>query len=127
MFGQPSFTVPHAGQARAGAHNAMTTACIVPRASLTPLSSPQSSAVESALFIHQDALCPPSSLSSASYPPDPEKAMAPHSSTLAWKIPWMEEPGGLPSMGSHSHNSGRVEWVEAVQWVEAGGQVTDPH
>ena len=24
-----------------------------------------------------------------------EKAMAPHSSTLAWKIPWMEEPGGL--------------------------------
>ena len=30
-----------------------------------------------------------------------EKAMAPHSSTLAWKIPWMEEPGGLPSMGSH--------------------------
>ena len=29
-----------------------------------------------------------------------EKAMAPHSSTLAWKIPWMEEPGGLRSMGS---------------------------
>ena len=28
-----------------------------------------------------------------------EKAMAPHSSTLAWKIPWMEEPGGLQSMG----------------------------
>ena len=27
--------------------------------------------------------------------------MAPHSSTLAWKIPWIEEPGGLPSMGSH--------------------------
>ena len=26
--------------------------------------------------------------------------MAPHSSTVAWKIPWMEEPGGLPSMGS---------------------------
>ena len=33
-------------------------------------------------------------------PPFPEKAMAPHSSTLAWKIPWMEEPGRLPSMGS---------------------------
>ena len=30
-----------------------------------------------------------------------EKAMVPHSSTLAWKIPWTEEPGGLPSMGSH--------------------------
>ena len=29
----------------------------------------------------------------------PEKAMAPHSSTFAWKIPWMEEPGGLQSMG----------------------------
>ena len=29
-----------------------------------------------------------------------EKAVAPHSSTLAWKIPWMEEPGSLQSMGS---------------------------
>ena len=29
-----------------------------------------------------------------------EKAMAPHSSTLAWKIPWMEEPGRLQFMGS---------------------------
>ena len=29
-----------------------------------------------------------------------EKAMALHSSTLAWKIPWMEEPGRLQSMGS---------------------------
>ena len=29
-----------------------------------------------------------------------EKAMAPHSSTLAWKIPWAEEPGRLQSMGS---------------------------
>ena len=29
-----------------------------------------------------------------------EKTMAAHSSTLAWKIPWMEEPGGLQSMGS---------------------------
>ena len=36
---------------------------------------------------------PPYSISS-------EKAMAPHSSTLAWKIPWMEEPGRLQSMGS---------------------------
>ena len=31
-----------------------------------------------------------------------EKEMAAHSSTLAWKIPWMEEPGGLQSMGSQS-------------------------
>ena len=29
-----------------------------------------------------------------------EKAMAPHSSTSAWKIPWTEEPGGLQSMRS---------------------------
>ena len=29
-----------------------------------------------------------------------EKEMAPHSSTLAWKIPWTEEPGGLQSMRS---------------------------
>ena len=30
-----------------------------------------------------------------------EKEMATHSSVLAWRIPWTEEPGGLPSMGSH--------------------------
>ena len=30
----------------------------------------------------------------------PEKAMAPHSSTLAWQIPWTEKPGRLQSMGS---------------------------
>ena len=29
-----------------------------------------------------------------------EKEMATHSSTLAWRIPWMEEPRGLQSMGS---------------------------
>ena len=35
-----------------------------------------------------------------------EKAMATHSSILAWKIPWMEEPGRLQSMGSQriGHN-----------------------
>ena len=31
----------------------------------------------------------------------PEKEMAAHSSILAWRIPWTEEPGGLLSMGSH--------------------------
>ena len=35
--------------------------------------------------------------------------MAPHSSTLAWKIPWMEEPGRLQSMGSLELD--RTEWV----------------
>ena len=41
-------------------------------------------------------------LSSSSKPADTllEKAMAPHSSTLAWKIPWAEEPDRLQSMGS---------------------------
>ena len=37
-----------------------------------------------------------------------EKAMAPHSSTLAWKIPWTEEPGGLQSMGSLTVGHDRV-------------------
>ena len=48
-----------------------------------------------------------------------EKAMAPHSSTRAWKIPWTEEPGGWQSMGSlrvghdwatHSHFSLSCIW-----------------
>ena len=36
----------------------------------------------------------------------PEKAMAPHSSVLAWRIPGKGEPGGLPSVWSHrvGHN-----------------------
>ena len=35
-----------------------------------------------------------------------EEDMVTHSSILAWSIPWTEEPGGLPSMGSHrvGHN-----------------------
>ena len=40
-----------------------------------------------------------------------EKAMAPHSSTLAWKIPWMEEPGRLQSMGSWRV---RHDWVTSL-------------
>ena len=36
-----------------------------------------------------------------------EKEMATHCSILAWKIPWMEEPGGLQSMGSQE--SGTAE------------------
>ena len=30
-----------------------------------------------------------------------EKGMATHSSTLSWRIPWTEEPGGLQTMGLH--------------------------
>ena len=46
-----------------------------------------------------------------SHPNSPEKAMAPHSSTLAWKIPWMEEPSRLQSMGSR-----RVDTTERVHF-----------
>ena len=38
-----------------------------------------------------------------------EKVMVPHSSTLAWKVPWMEEPGRLQSMGSW--RVGHTEWL----------------
>ena len=41
-----------------------------------------------------------------------EKEMATHSSTLAWKIPWMEEPGRLQSMGSQrvGHTTERLHF-----------------
>ena len=38
-----------------------------------------------------------------------EKAVAPHSSTFAWKIPWTEEPGGLQSLGSLESDT--TEWL----------------
>ena len=38
-----------------------------------------------------------------------EKDMAIHSSTIAWKIPWTEEPGRLQSMGSHFLNQSSVD------------------
>ena len=43
-----------------------------------------------------------------------EKAMAPHSSTLAWKIPGTGEPGGLPSMGSHRVGH---DWVLSLHFT----------
>ena len=45
-----------------------------------------------------------------------EKEMATHSSTLAWKIPWMEEPGGLQSMkvtNSRTRPSFELTFVES--------------
>ena len=39
----------------------------------------------------------------------PEKEVAAHSSTLAWKIPWTAEPGGLQSMGSQRVRYGSDE------------------
>ena len=46
-----------------------------------------------------------------------EKAMAPHSSTLAWKIPWMEEPGRLQSMGSLRV---RHDWATSLSCIGEG-------
>ena len=56
-----------------------------------------------------------------------EKEMAPHSSILAWRIPWTEEPGGLQSMAlqrvrtteqlstqQHTH----IDWVSRLQHRE---------
>ena len=40
-----------------------------------------------------------------------EKEMATHSSVLAWRIPGTGEPGGLPSMGSHSRT--RLKWLSS--------------
>ena len=37
--------------------------------------------------------------------------MALHSSTLAWRIPWMEEPGGLQSMGSQRVVMASKQWI----------------
>ena len=42
-----------------------------------------------------------------------EKEMAPHSSTLAWKIPWTEKPGRLQSMGSQRVGH---DWVEQLHF-----------
>ena len=51
-------------------------------------------------FFDAQFLYSPTLTSTHDYLENPEKVMAPHSSTLAWKIPWAEEPGRLQSMGS---------------------------
>jgi len=52
-----------------------------------------------------------------------EKAMAPHSSTLAWKIPWMEEPVRLQSMGSHRVGHDRSDLAAAAAAAVKRGSV----
>ena len=67
---------------------------------LSPLPSPASAARSPPVHSGASGL-PPFLINSAEWlMAFPEKAMAPHSSTLAWKIPWTEEPGRLQSMGS---------------------------
>ena len=46
-----------------------------------------------------------------------EKAMAPHSSTLAWKIPWMEEPGRLQSLGSLRVRHNWATWLSLFTFM----------
>ena len=49
-----------------------------------------------------------------------EKAMAPHSSTLAWKIPQTEEPGGLQSMGSLRDTTERLHFHFSLSCIGEG-------
>ena len=45
-----------------------------------------------------------------------EKEMATHSSILAWRIPWTEEPGGLQSMGSQRVGHDQVTLLTYLLW-----------
>ena len=49
-----------------------------------------------------------------------EKEMATHSSVLAWRIPGMEKPGGLPSMGSHrvGHDGSDLATTTTVKFID---------
>ena len=49
-----------------------------------------------------------------------EKEMATHSSVLAWRIPGMAEPGGLPSMGSHRVGHNWCDLAVAVSGIPSG-------
>ena len=49
-----------------------------------------------------------------------EKEMATHSSILAWRIPWTEEPGGLQSIGSQGVRHDLVTKQEIVEYPKPG-------
>ena len=50
-----------------------------------------------------------------------EKAMAPHSSTLAWKIPWTEEPGRLQSWGrEESYTTAQIDFHFSLSCIGEG-------
>ena len=51
---------------------------------------------------------------------NPEKAMAPHSSTLGWKMPWTEEPGRLQSMGSLRVTTEQLHFHFSLSCIEEG-------
>jgi len=50
-----------------------------------------------------------------------EKGVATHSSTLAWRIPWTEESGGLQSMGCQELDT--AEWLTHTHWVQRENEV----
>ena len=52
--------------------------------------------------------------------------MAPHSSTLAWKIPWMEGPGGLQSMGSLRVGHNCMTFTAAAKSLQLCRTLSDP-
>ena len=48
-----------------------------------------------------------------------EEGMATHSSILAWRIPWTEEPGGPQSLGSQSHSWSDLACTHTARWTYA--------
>ena len=83
----------------------LLTFVLTPRKHLDPL------AFESQLFFLKSFLDSDQSLYSSLFRHLMVKATAPHSSTLAWKIPWMEEPGRLQFIGSHSQTW--LKWLSS--------------
>ena len=57
------------------------------------------------LVVNNPPAVPEMQVQSLGLKDSPQEEMATHSSILAWKIPWTEEPGGLQSMGSQESNT----------------------
>ena len=53
-----------------------------------------------------------------------EKGMSTHSSILAWRIPWMEEPGGLQSMGLQRSDMTETTTEHAITFVQRGDSLS---
>ena len=69
---------------------------------------------------------PPATCFYPSYQPHSEKSIATHSSSLAWKIPWTEEPGELWSMGSHRVRHNWSDLVAAAAATAAANLIVVP-
>ena len=55
-----------------------------------------------------------------------EESLATHSSTLAWKMPWTGEPGGLQSMGSPRVGHARSDLAPSPHWTPQKSRDTQP-